>query len=311
MRPRFVAARPHVAVAPVHYIGMQGLGDNIYQRAFVKAVAARGELVYLSTPWPELYADLPLVRCIPFRSRLRTQAKNEARAAGAYFSGRVMRARVVRVGYGANDLTHGRSIFESMGRSFGIGNPPTHLDLPETLTSAPWANVGRPLAIIRPPTVRQEWRNEARPCLPQYIAQIARMLMRRYYVLSIADLQDGAEWLVGEKPPPANARLHRGELSTMQMLDLCRRAAVLVGPASWIAPFGIASSTPTFVVLGGQGGHNSPKSLQPDWLGPGKLGFGVPDHLCGCGNMRHTCDKTISDLPGQFRAWASQRGLRI
>ena len=68
---------PAPAALPVHYLGMHGLGDNIYQRAHVRQAVANGSEIYLTTPWPQLYADLPGVRCVRPNSHLRTQAKNE------------------------------------------------------------------------------------------------------------------------------------------------------------------------------------------------------------------------------------------
>ncbi|MGV2896737.1 hypothetical protein ACNPPY_13175, partial [Achromobacter sp. AGC78] len=56
--------------------GMKGLGDNIYKRAFVKKLQGP---VYLETPWPELYEDLPDVKFVRSETPLRTQSKNMAR----------------------------------------------------------------------------------------------------------------------------------------------------------------------------------------------------------------------------------------
>jgi hypothetical protein len=56
---------------PLFIEGMLGMGDNIYQRAFVKQLPAG---TYIRTAWPELYEDLPV---LPVRSftTLRTQRK--------------------------------------------------------------------------------------------------------------------------------------------------------------------------------------------------------------------------------------------
>ena len=134
--------------------------------------------------------------------------------------------------------------------------------------------------------------------------------MQTHRVVSVADLADGQEWLVGPEPP-AHSHMHGGEMGTMQLLDVCRRADVLVGPPGWLAPFGIASAVPTFIVLGHQGGHNGPDRQQPEWLGPGRPGFCVPDRLCRCGDTGTVCDKRISDPVGQFKTWATGAGVAI
>src|SRR5215467_8128712 len=59
---------------PLLIQGQWGLGDNIYARPFVKKLCEHRE-VYLDTPWPEIYEDLP-VKFILKPRRLRTQMKN-------------------------------------------------------------------------------------------------------------------------------------------------------------------------------------------------------------------------------------------
>ena len=65
------------SVSPLLLQGMQGLGDNLYQRAVLKYC---GTQVALQTPWPQMYADLPNVTCVPANSHLRTQRKSEQRS---------------------------------------------------------------------------------------------------------------------------------------------------------------------------------------------------------------------------------------
>jgi hypothetical protein len=299
-----------------HYAGMHGLGDNIYQRAYLAQAGATAaessRFIALSTPWPELYADLDGIKVVRPKSRLRTQARNEEGSAAEWHTGDLRQIPSQRIEYGPQDLVRGISIIRSMGRFFP-GITVERLSLPAQLTDQPWhIDTKLPIAFIRPATVRAEWRNEARNCRPEYVAEIAEALMRRYFVVSIADLQEGVEWPVNGLLPPAHMRLHAGELSSMQMLDLARRAAVAVGPVGWLAPFGIAApETPTFIVLGGQLAHNGPEVIAPEALGPGRLGFAYPDNLCNCANMRHQCDKRISDPMGQFRAWADQTGIAL
>lgn len=50
---QLAATKPAVSV-PVLVQGMHGLGDGIYQRAFLRNLPG----AYVETPWPELYADL-------------------------------------------------------------------------------------------------------------------------------------------------------------------------------------------------------------------------------------------------------------
>ena len=103
---------------PLVIRGMWGLGDNIYQRPFVRA-ACRRAMVYLETPWPELYEDLP-VRFLRADRRLRTQTRNVRRQPVSRWSVAPSRAREIRVGYGAADLAAG-SIVRKMEKLLPLG----------------------------------------------------------------------------------------------------------------------------------------------------------------------------------------------
>src|SRR5262245_32445732 len=75
---------------PLLVTGMQGLGDNIHQRAIVRQFLREGRpAVYLQTPWPAIYHDMPELRLLPARSNLRTQQRNERRESARYFGGAV------------------------------------------------------------------------------------------------------------------------------------------------------------------------------------------------------------------------------
>ena len=81
---------------------MFGLGDNCFNRPFVRAAAARYE-IYLDTPWPELYADLD-IKFVRGTRQLRTQQKNMARQPADRWA-RPPPMREVKIAYGGL-LTH-------------------------------------------------------------------------------------------------------------------------------------------------------------------------------------------------------------
>lgn len=74
--------------------GMNGLGDNIYQRPFLRYFPGS----YIKTPWPEVYSDMD-VFCVRSNTSLRTQHKNENRTRCQYFIP-PMEIQRVRIGYG-------------------------------------------------------------------------------------------------------------------------------------------------------------------------------------------------------------------
>jgi hypothetical protein len=280
---------------------MWGLGDNIYARPFVVA-ASRQYQIWLETPWPELYADLD-IRFVQGVRRLRTQCKNMARQADTRWSIPPDRVHKVRVQYWALEQ---QSIIAALELSWLIALQIKFnaklFDLPEMGPSP--LKSDRPVAVIRPVTVRSEWKNEARNPRPEYIAEIAAELMATHTVVAVADLEAGQEWLIGELPP-AHHYFVRGELNVRELLALVRDADIVVGGVGWIVPAGLALHVKTFVVLGGHGGHNAPNKITDPRLDLSRIGFAMPSRFCKCTNMLHDCDKTISDPVGQFRHWWS------
>jgi hypothetical protein len=274
--------------------GMRGLGDNIYQRAFVKAIPGS---VYLSTPWPELYADLPNVRFMLARTTLRTQAENISHQSPKTWQLRPRNAAEVQVQYGTNSFRRG-SLLDGMSQCFGFR--PQEFDLPY-FGECP-VQTDKPIALVRPVTVRSEWRADARNPLPEYVSMAAERLRAvGYHVVSVAHLRPPEEVLVGSAPP-ADTTLHAGELDVRQLMALVQHAQVLVGGVGWIVPAALAAKKPCLVIAGGLGAHNAPEKVLPS-EGAEHVTFLLPDRYCRCDQMRHSCQKTISDIEKKVDTW--------
>lgn len=266
---------------------MKGLGDNIYQRAFLKNMPGP---IYLDTPWPELVADLPHVHCVRPQTNLRTQAKNIARHSSWLMPPAKQPARHIRYG------TEG--IIPGMIASFGV--MPGEFDLPPL---PPSPETGK-YVVVRPATVRSEWRADTRNPDPEYIyraAWEARLL--GYKVISVADLQEGQEWLVGELPQ-AHVQYHKGELPVEQLLALVQGAAAVIGGIGWLVPAALSAKVPAWIICGGQGGYNAPELITPK--GQTNITFAVPDNFCRCRLKMHNCDKRISDYDSKLAQWADR-----
>lgn len=272
--------------------GMQGLGDNIYQRAFVKALAGD---VFLQTSWPELYEDLPNVRFVKPTTVLRTQSANAARQPAERWSSPPA-SRRIDVGYGAG--LERSSIPAAMRRAFGI--EPQRMDLPDCGPSP--VRSEKPIALVRPVTMRTEWLNEARAPLPEYVAIAAAIVSKTHHVVSIADLKPGAEWLVGPTPK-AHETFHGGELDVRALMALVAASELLIGGVGWIVPAAIAAGRRLYCILGGQGGHNAPERLTSSQMDLSRIGWAMPAKFCRCTNMRHACDKHIDGFETGLRTW--------
>lgn len=266
---------------------MKGLGDNIYQRAFVKQLP---KPVYLDTPWPELYRDIPGVHCVKPSTPLRTQSKNIARQTTWATAPAGLPARHIR--YGAEGIVPG------MTAAFGVA--PGEFDLPP-LPRSP--EQGQPYVVVRPVTVRSEWRADTRNPLTEYVNMAAGCAINRgYIVVSVADLQEGQEWPVGDTPI-SDVQYHKGELNVDQLLALVQGAAAVIGGIGWLVPAALAARVPAWIVCGGQGGFNSPEHICPP---DSTITFAVPDRFCLCRLKVHNCDKRISDYESKLAVWADR-----
>lgn len=266
--------------------GMLGLGDSIYSRAFLRKYPG----AFLETPWPELYLDLD-VKCVRPATQLRTQAKNIQREHDWH---RPVGGGQMRIAYGRDPIIQG------LRKAFRC--EPGEFDLPDF---GPPPVDGR-YVLVRPATVRAEWRADTRNPLPEYIASAASEMRRRgWKVVSVADLEPGKEWAL-DPLPPADIQFHRGELPVEQLLALLQHADAVIGGIGWIVPAAIAAKAPAWIICGGQGGYNSPEHITDKCMDLSRITFAVPDRFCRCTLKQHNCDKRITDHDQRFAAWADR-----
>lgn len=281
------------------YIHTQfGLGDNIFCRPFVRAATQR-HTVTLCTPWPELYEDLPVTFAKPV-TRLRTQAKNVLKQPASRWTALPFMPSK-KFAYGNAQLRRLGSLTKAMESIQPLYGAPFVFDLPFMGTSP--IDTDRPIAFIRPVTVRKEWANAARNPLPEYVNAVARALIPTHHVVVVADLQDKEEWIVGEMPPH-HATYLRGELPIRYLLALIRDSDVVVGGIGWIVPATIALHTKAFIIMGGHGAINAPSIITDPRMDLSNIYFAMPKEFCRCDKMQHQCNKTIPDLAAQWNNFA-------
>lgn len=279
----------------LHVLGMGGFGDSIYQRPFLHE-ATRHEEVWLTTPWPELYTDLP-IRFVRDNTLLRCQRKNVERQDSERWSVPPSGARVVRMRYTRSDLRRG-SILEAMGRLLPLNGTALGMDLPP-LPPSP-VDASKQIAVLRPVTVRREWRNAARNPHPAYVCWAARILREQgFHLVSVADVEAPQEWLL-QPAPVAHTTLHAGELGPLELLALIFHADVVVGGVGWIVPACLAATTPLIVIGGGQGAHNAPEKVTHPHLYTDRMRWLLPEPYCRCEDHMHPCNRYIPDFAERF-----------
>lgn len=290
---------------PYYIVCMDGLGDGIYHRPFVKMLSTRYD-VYLRTPWPELYSDLK-IHFVKSPVALRTQQKNVARQNPALWRPTPRGPRELKIRYSKHDLLS-MNMVKSLERQYPHANGTYHMDLP-VFGRAPISS-DKPLALIRPATLRREWLAPARNPAAEYIQEAIDLLRAEgFAIVSVADCDGTQEWFDGPEPSGLDFTFHRGELNVSQLLALVQASAVLVGGVGWIVPAAVAAKKPLFIVFGGRGGHNAPEKIFDPRMDLSRVGWAIPDPFCRCVEAKHDCNKRIQAFGEKFGQWLTKVNL--
>jgi ADP-heptose:LPS heptosyltransferase len=253
--------------------GMHGLGDNLHQRAFVRQLLETHD-IWLETSWPCVYHDLIAqggLHVIPKRVGLRTQTKNAQRERDKFSKVLVPpRTPELRPSYNDYNVARmpNRTILEAICGSLNIGIDYSRADFrlpipydwlyPADELIESW-HATKPILIYRPLVVRTEWRgNEKRNADPMAYAEIFASIRDRFFVVSVADLVPGHEWIIGPQLK-ADVTLHNGELSFEIMAALFSRAKLVYTSSGFATLLAQAVGTPNISVIGlyENGAHHS------------------------------------------------------
>jgi hypothetical protein len=297
--PRVAVVNPLPGL-PIKMASMHGMGDNLHQRALVRLLMQE-QVVYLDgSPWPSIYHDLvgPRLQLVrPPAVTLRTQAKNAQREAALYQCDRAPRqVQLRRTWYRAADVTQAGSVLGAMALTMGVrGELDFRMPVPMAWHQQLDARIylpNRPILLYRPLIERTEWGGCAsrNPDFMAYRAVLA-LLRDQFFVVSVADLVPGKEWLA-DYPAPADLELHSGELTFEMLAALTRRAAVVLSSPGFAVPLAQAVGTPVICVFGG---YENSSSFSVGARYTPYLGID-PIEPCSCFSHTHMHRKTI-DLP--------------
>lgn len=250
---------------PLYLQGMHGMGDNIHQRAIIRQLLDTRD-VWLETSWPCVYHDfMPSGRLHLRRRRviLRTQTKNAEREQ-AKFGGPPVPpgTKTIRLSYTGTQVlrTPGNTILETMFRNMNLpdldyGSADFRLPIPDAWYAEADKLLERlqptkPVLIYRPLVVRGEWRGaERRNANPFAYTEIFSAIRDRFFVISLADLVPGREWMIGPILK-ADAAFHNGELPFETMAALFSRAKMVYTSSGFATLLAQAVSTPNVSVIG-------------------------------------------------------------
>jgi hypothetical protein len=279
----------------VYVNGYLGFGDNISQRPFIKRLSKTHDRVYLETPLPELYFDIPNVAFVRPKTNLRTQMKNVSastckfveRPTGVHeYDWRVMAA--------SEPEPHNPHEFYArlVGGSYDFKLPVR----PQWIEAAydalkPFPLRDKPkICLIKWPTVRKEWRVESRcPSVDAFQRAIDRV-RKDHWIVSWNDLKDGEEWLVGE-PKNVDIAFDHGELSFTTICGLSAISDLVICYPSVAMLLGIATRTKTLCLFGG---HLGPKNLLSPKMGLEQFSYIEPDNPKYMPGSNYHIDTTVS-----------------
>lgn len=306
---------------PPHLVGCWGMGDNLYQRPFVRAACEKYGTVYLTTCYPELYWDIEERHDLRFvnpagHCRLRAQKKNLARMdlsdvwCGDRAPGDSWR---VPLAYTSRKFMLG-PIVRAIEAGCPLGATPYDHRLPlrddwleeVAAISSSWDHGDRPIAIVRQNTWRMDWKCPARSPDQEAFHQARSLMGDRFFVVSVADLEDQQEGIIGE-PISYDVAYHRGELTPGVIAALFSRAAMVLSPPGFAVPMCLAVGTPLFCVCGG---FMPPEAMVDDRMRCKDLvHFCAPDPFCACMSTYHDCEKKIPADRVRAEWEAFERGL--
>lgn len=277
--------------------GMQGLGDNIHQRAIVRHYMKEFN-VYLETPWPSVFHDL-VPRGLKLTRRempikLRTQALNAARESHLFVKcpqdtpGKRIwynHEGIRRLGFlGAMCEFSGAPLASA---DYRLPIAPAWRRAADKLI-ATW-KATKPILLYRPLVERTEW-NGCKARNPDFLAYatLFNSIRSRFFVVSLADLAPGKEWIAGYRVP-ADVTYHAGELHFPVMAAITERAAMVYASPGFMMILAQAVKTPSIVIFGG---HESSRLYRDGMKYAPFLGID-PIKPCECFDKTHACRKQI------------------
>lgn len=282
---------------PLYIQGMHGLGDNLHQRAVIRQLMSRFD-VYLESSWVAPYHDLIAdgLKVLHKRTILRTQAKNAEREAKSFWRGSVPIARRMQISYSPDQVRECGSVLAAMCRTADVNYATADFRMPipenwrekaERLVDL-WRPT-KPLLIYRPLVERTEWggcknRNPDHGAYADLLASIRE----QFFVVSVADLMPGKEWMVGHQIK-ADVECHTGELDFETLAALFSMASLVYSSPGFAVILAQAVGAPVACIFGGYEDSSS-------FIGGARYSpyLGIdPIKPCQCFSHKHDCQKEI------------------
>jgi len=239
---------------------MYGIGDNIHQRAVIREAMKEGP-VLLETFYYSLFYDLveqglKLRRLTghPPRIRERTVFRDYCNPVNRNYA---------KITYDPARIKACGSILAAQFNSIGRAMPARpNFSLPVPHAWRQWAReavgsgVRKPILVYRPIVLNDVWKAEARAPDPTLYSAIFRTIRDQYHVVSVANLGDAGEYIVGENQD-ADSNFNRGELDFETMAGLFAEATMTFTCPGFAPVLSQAVGTRTVIVYGANECHTT------------------------------------------------------
>lgn len=290
----------------IHVVTMSGIGDSIFQRALIKYLA-KDNIIYLSTVLPDMYSDIPNVEFIKTKTSLRTQNK-VIHSPNIKFVDLPKDIKTYSPFYSGEHLIQGNLISSLMQQLHIPLDTKLEWDLPDFSEHLKDFKIpDKKFAIVRPSTIRKEWPVYSRGADPSYLLWCSKTLMDfGYHVISIADLEKDVEWLDGNIDVYAHEKYYKGELGIYQIMELMKRASIVVSGVGFCVPAAVCAKTNLFTIFGGRMAYDNPSKIFHPTMDLSRVFWATPDKPCRCTLDDHHCNKRIENLDSDFMKFLSK-----
>lgn len=289
-------AAAQAAQRPAYMEGYIGIGDNFWQRPFIKEICTRVPMLYLQTFTPQVYWDIKNIKFIrPKYEAFKSHIKDADRLADGVWSTKPLAVDVIdKPSYWA-----GFSMGLTLTQQFQISLGTTQYDFsfPVKDKWIEWARDrlrghktrSKKICVVHFPTVRDEWKCPARDPKPEYLQAIVNAHKKDYFFISLADL-DSEHFIT--KPRNMNMEFHRGELSLEEMMGLLKIADMAMSGNCYLFPMALAIGTKTMVI---GGGCQDIDLFLDQRMNLDNFAQVKPDPFCNCLKSDHDCNKEIDE----------------
>ena len=282
---------------PLYMEGYAGIGDNFWQRPFIKEIC-KDNVLYLMTFTPQIYWDIPNLKFIrtPYPN-FDSHNKIADRLSKTVWSKlpdnfTTLKKPSYWLGfkYGLTISDQFESLFKITDYDFSFPVKEEWIDRAREILSKLYIG-NRKICIIRFPVNRKEWKCPAREPKPEYLQMLVDRYKDEYYFISLAEMSSNNEYFI-EEPQNIDKAFHKGELSLGDIFGLVKLADMVIAGNCFLLPMALAIGTKTFAIFGG---CQHPELFLDKRMDLSNFAYVLPEPFCNCLNPGHDCKKDISE----------------